>query len=150
MEGRIRAVAIVLTAFVAITAIGGGLAILAGADEFPAQWLEGTPFPDYTTPALILTFVVGGSALVAALLLATRSAGGATMTTAAGLLLAVFVTTEVLVLRQQPPGPTPIEIGFLWVALLTAALGAHAMAQTRRARGIPLHGGGPGVFAGAP
>lgn len=33
--------------FIALMAIGGGIAILSGVDEFPSEWLEGTPFNDY-------------------------------------------------------------------------------------------------------
>lgn len=63
----IRPTIVVLAGFVTATAIGGGLAMLAGVDCFPPAWLAGTPFADYTIPALLLAVVVGGSALVAAI-----------------------------------------------------------------------------------
>lgn len=115
-----------LAAFVAVTAIGGGIAILVGADEFPSEWLQGTPFADYTVPALLLAVVVGGSSLAAAVLIFSGRRAGATVAAAAGALLAGYVAVEVAVLQQTPPGPTPTEIIYfaLGVALvvLTASL----------------------------
>ena len=57
---------VVLEAVVALSAIGGGIAMLLGADKFPVEWLRNTPFNDYTVPALMLAIVVGGSSLIAA------------------------------------------------------------------------------------
>ncbi len=57
----------VLTGFIALTAIGGGIALLTGAEanRLPIEWLEGTLFRDYTIPALVLAIAVGGSSLAA-------------------------------------------------------------------------------------
>jgi hypothetical protein len=43
----------VLEAFIALSAIGGGIAMLVGADKSPVEWLRNTPFSDYTIPALL-------------------------------------------------------------------------------------------------
>jgi hypothetical protein len=64
----------VLEAFIALSAIGGGIAMLLGADKFPVEWLRNTPFSDYTIPALVLAIVVGGSSLVAAVEVVTINA----------------------------------------------------------------------------
>jgi len=54
----------VLAAFNALSAIGGGIVILhgtyqdgvlieaGGRGQFPLEWLQNTPFSDYTIPAL--------------------------------------------------------------------------------------------------
>ena len=82
----IRIVIGVPAAFNALSAIGGGIALLAGTYKdgvlieaggqarFPLEWLQGTPFSDYTIPALILTIGVGGSSLIAATLVFTGRA----------------------------------------------------------------------------
>jgi len=50
--------------FVALTAIGGGIAPTTGAEggRLPRSWLSGTPFGDYFGPGLILAAIVGGAA----------------------------------------------------------------------------------------
>jgi hypothetical protein len=64
-DDMVRIVVSVLTGFIALTAIGGGGALLVGVEQqrFPLDWLRGTPFKDYTIPAILLAVVVGGSAL---------------------------------------------------------------------------------------
>ena len=114
---------LLLAGFVALTAIGGGVAMLAGVDRFPLAWLAGTPFRDFTIPALLLAAVVGGSALLAALATWRRWQHAAAATVAAGLLLAGYVTVEVLLLAQVPPGPTSIEGFYIAVGLILAGLG---------------------------
>lgn len=106
-----------LLAFFALTAVGGGIAILTGADSFPPEWLEGTPFADYTIPALLLAIVVGGSALLALALSFVGGEWGAAAALAAGVLMAGYVAVEAVILKQSPPGPT-------WIELLYFALGA--------------------------
>lgn len=100
-----------LTGVVALTAIGGGIALLSSLEDnrFPLEWLRGTPFPDYTIPALLLTVVVGGDALIACALLVSHHRWAYPVAVAAGLILMSYITVEVLILQQVPPGPTPIE-----------------------------------------
>src|SRR5438552_3341820 len=68
----VRIVIGVPEAFIALSTIGGGIALLAGTyqdgvlleaggrAQFPLEWLQNTPFSDYSIPALILTIGVGG------------------------------------------------------------------------------------------
>jgi len=55
-----------LLVFGAVNAFGGGYYGLSGAKGVPTEWLNGSPFPDYFVPSLILLVVVGGSFIVAA------------------------------------------------------------------------------------
>ena len=130
----IRIVTAVLTGFIALTAIGGGIAILTGADPFPPAWLAGTPFTDYTIPALLLAIVVGGSALLAALLVLRPGRAGILATLAAGLIMAGYIVGEVLILKQTPPGPTWIEIIYFGLGSTIFALGAYLWMAKERLR----------------
>ena len=56
-----------ILAFGALNSFGGGYYGLSGAEGVPTEWLEGSPFPDYFVPSLILLVVVGGSFLMAAI-----------------------------------------------------------------------------------
>ncbi len=122
-----------LTAFNALSAIGGGLALLLGSyidgvlieaggqAQFPLEWLQQTPFSDYTVPALILTMGVGGSSLLAAVLVITKRDEGILASMAAGLLMTGYIAVEVIMLRQ---GMHWIEGIFSGLGLLTFGLAA--------------------------
>jgi hypothetical protein len=60
---------IVLTSFLALTAVLGGLVLLTGSYAPPVEMLNGSMFSTYTIPALSLAVLVGGSAVFAAILL---------------------------------------------------------------------------------
>jgi len=122
----------VLAGFIALTAIGGGIAILTGVDEFPQVWLQGTPFSDYTLPALLLAVVVGGSSLLAAVTIFTGRKEGLLASMAAGLIMAGYIVGEVLMLKQVPPGPTLIEGLYFGLGLVIFGLAAYlCMAEYR-------------------
>jgi hypothetical protein len=57
-----KAIKLILTAFVSLTAIGGGIALMIGIEDnrFPLTWLDETPFTSYFIPGLILAGIVGG------------------------------------------------------------------------------------------
>lgn len=122
-QGR-RVALFLIDLFVALTAIGGGIALVAGLEDnrFPLAWLQGTPFTSYVIPGLILAVVVGGSAAVAAVLLLRSPTGGAWASLLAGLLLMGWIAGEVLILHQ-PVAPQGIEIFYFCVGLAMAVLG---------------------------
>jgi hypothetical protein len=114
-----------LAAYNALSAIGGGIALLAGTyqdgvlveaggkAQFPLEWLQQTPFNDYTLPALILTIGVGGSSLIAAVLVFTNRQEGVLASIAAGLIMVGFILVEVIMLKQ----------GISWIESLYSGLG---------------------------
>ena len=70
MTRWIRIVLAVLAAFIGITAVAGGVALIVGAatstsgGAIPdAAYLGGSPFTSYIVPGLVLAVVVGGTAL---------------------------------------------------------------------------------------
>ena len=115
----------IIAGFIALTAIGGGIAILTGVDPFPPEWLTGTPFPNYTIPALLLSVVVGGSTLVATIAIFMRGNKGIFATMVAGAIMMGYIIVEVLILQQVPPGPTGIEIFYFVLGLLLVGLGGY-------------------------
>lgn len=128
----LRCIAGLASGFIAMTAVGGGVAILAGVDRFPLEWLRGTPFQDYRIPALLLLLVVGGSALMAALAVATRTAVAPSVVALNGLIMMGYITGEVFLLQQVPPGPTRIECIYfaLGAALLITGLALTILDQS--------------------
>ncbi len=112
-------------AFISLSAIGGGIALLlgtykdgvlieaGGGTQFPLEWLQHTPFSDYTVPALILTIGVGGSSLIAAVLVFTGREEGVLASIVAGLIMTSFIVVEVIILKQ----------GISWIEGLYFGLG---------------------------
>ena len=99
-----------LEVFVALTAIGGGIALATGAEggRFPRSWLSGTPFGDYLAPGLILAAIVGGSA-AAAIALARQSTIAPRASAAAGLLLVGWIVGEVALISADSELVSPME-----------------------------------------
>lgn len=121
-EKAIRVSLILLTSFIALTAIGGGVAILTEIDKFPVEWLRGTPFTNYTIPALILAVIVGGSSLWASICLIRKQKKAMKVAMLAGGIMMGYVSIEVLILKQEPMGPTSIEILYFILGLLIVIL----------------------------
>ena len=125
----LRVVLFIVDLFVALTAIGGGIALLAGLESnerVPTEWLQGTPFRNYVIPGLILTVVVGGSAAIATFATyVSRSAGGA-VSILAGSLLMGFIAVEVAILNQ-PSRWTGTEMFYFITGLAMILLGLVAL-----------------------
>lgn len=134
MKKGIRIIIGLLTGFVALTAIGGGIAMLVGAEaqRFPLAWLEGTPFNDYTIPALLLAIAVGGSALAACVSLFINPKASTVISILSGLTLMGYITVEVLILKQVPPGPTVIELFYFGIGLIILLLAAYIWRKVYR------------------
>lgn len=130
----VQVVTAVLTGFMALTAISGGAAMLTGLDRFPLEWLQGTPFKTYTIPAWLLIFVGGGS-LVATFAVFTLGKPGFLAVMVAGALMVGFIVCEVLLLNQPEPRPTPIEIVYLGIGVVTFGLGWYVWLDQARDQG---------------
>ena len=68
-EKRIRITVVAADLFEAASGAVGAVGLLTGFMKIPVSILGGTPFADFTVPALLLGFVVGG---VARLIVALR------------------------------------------------------------------------------
>lgn len=118
-----RSALVVIDAFVALTAIGGGVALAAGleANRFPLDWLQGTPFHSYLIPGLILAGVVGGSAAVAAVVTLRAPRAGGLVSVLAGVILLGQITGELVLLNQ--PAWSAVEVFYFVLGLIMVALG---------------------------
>lgn len=90
---------LVATLFNALSAVAGGIAILAtGGLGMPADFLATSPFASFTVPALILLLVVGGTQALAGVLLIIRRESGLLWAAVAGfgILIWIFVETGLI------------------------------------------------------
>jgi hypothetical protein len=84
----------ILVVFGALTTLAGGIGLLTGAIAAPLQWLEGSPFVDYTIPGLALAIIVGGSMFLAAATIFTGREIGVLVSGFAGLAMMIFEIVE--------------------------------------------------------
>lgn len=99
----IRIAVVGLDLFEAASAIIGAVGLVVGFMNIPVSVLIGTPFTDFTVPAVLLGIVVGGSALAAAV-------------------IAVFAPPRVGALASAAAGC--ITVGYLIVEIAMIGLGA--------------------------
>ncbi len=137
----LRAALVIADAFVALAAVGGGLALALGMESgrFPPGWLAGTPFADYVVPGLLLAIVVGGSAALATVMTVRDARTGGIASVIAGAILAGWIAGEIVVLTGDAEVVSPTEAFFLVVALAVVTLG------TAVVRGERDDGGGIGA-----
>ena len=105
-----------LNLFLGLTAVAGGVALLTGLIKIPLSALDGSPFTDYTAPAILLAVVVGGLSLLAAWLVQLRLSLGAWVSAVAGGAIVIFEIVEWTV------------IGFAWLQAVYIGIGVGILA----------------------
>ena len=97
--GRDARVLLGLLLFNAISAVGGGLALMTGVIPRQATWFEHTGFAGQYFPGVILMAVVGGSALVAALAMMKQAPGWQLASILSGVVMLVWIVGEIASIR---------------------------------------------------
>ena len=124
-----RVALVVVDAFAALTAIGGGAMLVAGLEDgrFPASWLTGTPLSGYVIPGLILAGAVGGSAAIAAVATLRGGHRGGLASMLSGVVLLGWIVGEIVILSGRRAEMVSAMEGFyLAVGLVMAGLGFSA------------------------
>lgn len=127
---RIRRYTLIgLNLFLAANAIAGAVWVVP---SLPREWLAGTPFPDYTVPALALGVIVGLGALSSAILLVFRPEPGIVASGAVGTAMMVFELVEASVVGGD------IWLHFLGLSPITKGLPATDVSGIPAPLGVPL------------
>ena len=142
-EKRIRAALVGVDAFEAASGIVGAVGLIVGFMDIPVSVLSGTPFTDFTVPALLLGLVVGGSALVAAVITAFGTArSGALASAAAGCITVGYLTVEIAMIGLGAwPQVVWFLVGLLMIGLAALLWQAEAHVVDGRARHEPVSAG---------
>ena len=93
---------------------------LAGAPKVPREWLEGSPFDDYTVPSLILGLGVGSTSAAAALIAWRGENAAAPASVVTGGVLCGWIAAQVAIIGPRS-GLQPLMGG---VGISMIALGA--------------------------
>jgi hypothetical protein len=107
-----------LLSFGALNAFGGGYYGLSGANGVPPEWLDGSPFSDYTIPSLILFIVVGGSFLVATVAVLARARIARASAFAAGAVVLVWIAVQLAIIGYVSWMQPTTAVGGLVVLVL--------------------------------
>jgi hypothetical protein len=116
---------IVLTIFLALTAVAGGIQLLEGTYAPPVEVLNGSVFKDFTIPGLALGLIVGGSAAFAAVLLIRKNRFAILSATAAGVIIMFFEFIEMLVIGSPAGVARTLQILYFGIgtAIVVASMG---------------------------
>jgi hypothetical protein len=108
----IRIALVIIEAFISLAAIGGGIALLAGAMNqwLPVAWLQGTPFSDYTIPGLVLIIVVGGGMLLAAATQFIQREWAVLLSAVMGLIMIGWEVVEVAIIDRYEQAVVPSTV----------------------------------------
>jgi hypothetical protein len=102
--------------FHAVSAIGGGIALIVGALPVPLVVLRHTPFDSFVVPGIFLGAVIGGSAAISAGALLARSRHAAAISIGAGAIMVGWIL-----------GETALFEGFSWLQGLYLLTGSIAL-----------------------
>ena len=116
---------IVLTIFLALSALAGSIQLLEGTYAPPIEMINGSIFGDYTIPGLALGLIVGGSAAFAAVLLFRKNKFSLLFSTAAGIIIMFFEFVEVMIFGIPDMTAQILQIFYfgLGTAITVASMG---------------------------
>lgn len=105
-----------LNLFLGLTSVAGGICLYTGLIKIPLSALAGSPFTDFTVPAILLTAVIGGTSLLAAWLVQLGLSLGVQVSAIAGGAIIIFEIVEWNV------------IGFAWLQAVYIGVGVAILA----------------------
>lgn len=116
---------IVLTIFLALSAIAGCIQLLEGTYAPPIEMINSSIFGDYTIPGLALGLIVGGSAAFAAVLLIRKNKFSLLFSTTAGIIIMFFEFVEVMIFGTPDMTAQILQIFYfgLGTAITVASMG---------------------------
>jgi NADH:ubiquinone oxidoreductase subunit 6 (subunit J) len=133
MSGRmLRILLVVLDGFLGLTAIAGGVGLLAGINAPSTADLAGSLFSDYTIPALALLVIVGGAGVVSTVMTLRKHRYAALASGAAGVVILIFEIVEVLAIGSPPGVARTLQIFYFALGLLIILLALALWSSQRR------------------
>jgi len=111
--------------FQGLSGLGGGLLLVVdptGANiGLPLESLEGSPFPDFLVPGLVLLSLLGVGPLLVTLALRRGHPWAWPASLGVGAMLLVWLAVQILVVGYQPKPPLQLIYGVLGIVILALA-----------------------------
>lgn len=121
-ENGLTVLLIVLTIFLALTAVAGGVGLLTGLNAPPVEQLGDSIFKDFTIPGLSLGGLVGGGSSAAAVLLIRKNRFAVMAAMIAGIFIMFFEFVEVLVIGSPEGIARNLQIFYFGLGTAIAAV----------------------------
>jgi hypothetical protein len=118
----LHVILIVMTGFLGIGAILGGIALMANFYAPPVEMLAGSIFPSFFLPGLALTALVGGSGLAAMILLIRKHAFGVLIALTAGIIIMFFEFIEVMVIGMPAGASQFMQVFYFMLGTLICVI----------------------------
>jgi hypothetical protein len=128
---------IILTGFLSLTAMGGGIGLVTNIMAPPVQDLQGSSFKSYLVPGLALFLIVGGGALATMILLIRLHPIGSLASILAGIIIIGFETVEIWVIGSPAGLARSLQVFYLSLGILIVILGTWLLAFNRPAQTRP-------------
>ena len=113
---KIKAPLVVLQLLVGVSAVTGGLLMLAGNMELEQAWLQKTPFSNWTIPGIALLLLPGVGELVAAAAVLARWRYARLLAIFSGLGLVAWILVQLLWMQVFHPVMHPL-VGSIGIAI---------------------------------
>lgn len=152
-----RGTLLFVQAFVAVTSVLGGAALVAGSlldwsdtpFAIPDSFLEGSPFDSFVVPGLALALVVGGTHLLAFVMAARRMRWAMLASAVAGFGVLIWIFVQMVYIPFSALQATYFGLGIAELAAVLVQLDVlHPWAHARVHR-IPAPAGAVDAEAGA-
>lgn len=118
MKNMLRLVLILLTGFLALTAIGGSVGLLVGFGAPPVEMIAHSPFKNYVIPGLALLLIVGGAASLTLILLIKRHPRAALASLLTALIIIIFEIVEILAIGSPAGIARNLQMLYLTLGVL--------------------------------
>lgn len=136
-------------AFVSVTALAGGLALILGSLSAelgtvlvpPGGYLSGSPFSSYLLPGISLIVLVAAPHAWAFAAVLRRAAASEFLSAAAGFACLIWIFVQMIYIPFSPLQAVYFVLGLLEVGLTLVALGVlEFTAHPRRSTAVPVQG----------
>ena len=112
----------IISGLVGVSAFGGGIYGMSGAKGIPLELLEGSMFPNYFIPSLILFMIVGGFSLLSTIMILKGNKNARRITILTGVIILIWIVFQLNIIGYESWLQPFIAIAGISILLLSGKL----------------------------
>ena len=113
---------VIISGLVGVSAFGGGIYGMSGAKGIPLELLEGSMFPNYFIPSLILFMIVGGFSLLSTIMILKGNKNARRITILTGVIILIWIVFQLNIIGYESWLQPFIAIAGISILLLSGKL----------------------------